>query len=245
VTDENENPVEGQNPTEGQAMAQDPAADDDFQAAEYALGLAEGETLEGSKARLRSDTGFALRVAGWQERFAAITDSIAPVQPGKKVKRAILAELFPKQKVPLLDRLWVWKGFTIAALVLAAYVAFPTLRPSETVASDTVYATQLTGESTLEVLAVVNADAGEIALRKLAGFAPEGRVLELWAILPDQAPVSLGVLPDSDTGRVALPEAYRSVAAQITLAITDEPPGGGPNGAPTGAIMAAGVVSEL
>ena len=34
-------------------------------------------------------------------------------------------------------------------------------------------------------------------------------------------------------------------AAQITLAITDEPPGGAPGGVPTGEVMAAGAVAEL
>ncbi|MGB3243828.1 MAG: anti-sigma factor [Sulfitobacter sp.] len=224
---------------------QNPAEDDDFLAVEYVLGLSDSEALEECIRRLRSDSAFAARVAGWQERCVAMTDDIAPVAPRKKVKQAILAELFPKKSVPLLDRLWVWKGFTIASLVLAGYVAFPTLRPSDPVLPDTVYATQLRGDSALEVLAVLDPAGGEIALRRLVGEAPDGRVLELWAILPDQAPISLGVIPQGEAVRVALPEALGAVATQITLAITDEPPGGAPNGAPTGSVMAAGAVSEL
>ena len=37
----------------------------------------------------------------------------------------------------------------------------------------------------------------------------------------------------------------RSQAAQITLAISDEPVGGSPAGAPTGDVLAAGAMSEL
>ncbi|MCP3878759.1 MAG: hypothetical protein GY701_10270, partial [Sulfitobacter sp.] len=85
----------------------------------------------------------------------------------------------------------------------------------------------------------------EIALRRVSGAANEGRVLELWAILPDQAPVSLGVLPDSETTRILVPAELRSQAAQITLAISDEPVGGSPTGAPTGDVLAAGAMSEL
>ena len=70
-------------------------------------------------------------------------------------------------------------------------------------------------------------------------------MLELWAILPDQAPVSLGVLPDSETTRILVPAELRSQAAQITLAISDEPVGGSPTGAPTGDVLAAGAMSEL
>lgn len=222
-----------------------PERDDDFLAAEYVLGLAEGDVMAAIKARLRDDPSFATHVALWQERFVAMTDDIAPVAARKKVKRAVLTQIFPKASVPLLDRLWVWKGITVAALVLAAYVAFPTLRPSDPALPDTVYATQLRGDSALEVLAVVDPNGGEIALRTLAGSAPEGRVLELWAILPDQAPVSLGVLPQGDAVRIALPEVYAVVVRQLTLAITDEPVGGAPDGVPTGSIMAAGTVSEL
>ena len=222
-----------------------PADETDAQAAEYALGLAEGDDLQAAQARVRSDQGFAARVAGWQERFVAMTDTIAPVAPAKRVKKALLAQLFPKQKVALLDRLWVWKGFTIAALFLAAYVAFPSLRPEPQLTGGTVYATQLQGDSTLAVLAVFDNAQGDIALRRLSGDAPQGRVLELWAILPDQDPISLGVLPQTDTARVALPQELAALAAQITLAITDEPPGGGPNGAPTGNVMAIGPLTEI
>jgi anti-sigma-K factor RskA len=69
--------------------------------------------------------------------------------------------------------------------------------------------------------------------------------LELWAILPGQAPISLGVLPDSETARILVPAALRSQAAQFTLAITDEPLGGSPTGGPTGDVLAAGPMTTL
>jgi anti-sigma-K factor RskA len=218
--------------------------DPEYQAAEYALGLAEGDHLRSAQTKVQTDPGFAARVAGWQERFVAMTDSIAPVAPRRRVKKALMATLFPKQKVALLDRLWVWKGFTLAALVLAAYVSFPTLRP-EPVEDGTVYATQMQGDSTLQILAVLNPTEGAVTMRVLAGEAPEGRVLELWAILPEQDPLSLGVLPGGESVQLPLPADLAGVAGLITLAITDEPSGGAPEGVPTGSIMAIGAVSEI
>ena len=106
-------------------------------------------------------------------------------------------------------------------------------------------ATQTKGASTLEVLAVVDPSRGHIALRRLAGAVPRGRVLELSAILPDQAPISLGVLPDGDVTRVSLPAGLVPQIAQVTLAISKEPSGGAPDGAPTGGILSTGVVAAL
>jgi anti-sigma-K factor RskA len=97
----------------------------------------------------------------------------------------------------------------------------------------------------LELIAVVDPAAGDIALRRLAGGAPADRVLELWAILPEQAPISLGVLPETEVARVNLPADLADRTPLMTLAITDEPPGGAPEGSPTGEIRAVGAVNEL
>lgn len=218
---------------------------EDALAAEYVLGLASDDVLEQAQTRTAHDAAFAQRVASWQERLATLTDSIKPVNPPKKLKRKLLKILFPKVSVPLLQRLWIWQGIAVCALVLAAYLATPLLQPDSTDVPRDVFATQMTStDFDLQVLAVVDTK-NSIALRRLAGAAPAGRVLELWAILPDQAPVSLGVLPDGETARVPLPRAMADQIASITLAITDEPVGGAPRGVPSGEIRAAGVISAL
>lgn len=219
--------------------------DDDFLAAEYALGLTEGEMLARIQQRIVTDIGFAARVAGWNERLVAMTDDIVPVSPSKRAKKALMARLFPKVYVPLMQRLWVWKGITFAAIALLAYIAMPLLRPPAPDAVAPLYATQMSGESTLQVLAVADTTRGDLALRRVAGGAPEGRVLQLWALLPDQAPISLGVLPEDDVTRVALPADLLAQIDVLTLAISEEPQGGAPDGVPTGSILAVGEVSAL
>ncbi len=222
-----------------------PPQDDEFLAAEAALGLTPADTVDEVRSRLRRDAGFASRVAGWQERFVALTDDIKPVAPHRRVKKALTARLFPKAFVPLMQRVWVWKGISFASIALLAYMAMPLLRPDVPDVPPTLYATQLKGDSALEVLAVVDPARGDVALRRVAGFAPQGRVLELWAILPEQAPISLGVIPDGDVTRVALSAEVLGQIDLVTFAISDEPQGGAPDGAPTGSIMAVGAVSAL
>lgn len=219
--------------------------DDDFLAAEYALGLTEVDRLSQIQQRVVTDPGFAARVAGWHERLVAMTDDIAPANPSKRAKKELMARLFPKSHVPLMQRLWVWKGIAFAAIALLAYIAMPMLQPPVPEDVAPLYATQMSGESTLQVLAVADTARGDLALRRVAGGAPDGRVLELWALLPDQAPISLGVLPDDDVTRVALPADLLAQIDVLTLAISEEPQGGAPDGAPTGSILAVGEVSAL
>jgi anti-sigma-K factor RskA len=222
-----------------------PEDDDTLLAAEYALGLIDGEELSVTHARAARDAGFAAHVARWQERLVAMTDGIAPVAPPKRAKKTLMARLFAKERVTFLQRLWVWKGISFAAIALVAYLAMPLLRPAPE-QPGAVYATSMAAEdSTLQMLAVVDPARGDIALRRVAGGAPAGRVLELWALLPERAPISLGVLPEGDVARVALPADLAADVAQITLAVTDEPTGGAPEGVPTGTILAVGAVAEL
>ncbi|MGR3474140.1 MAG: anti-sigma factor [Sulfitobacter sp.] len=223
-----------------------PAGDDDLLAAEVALGLLEGEDRVAARARLLQDRDFSRSVADWQERFVAMTDDIAPVAPPAKLRRTLMSRLFAARQVPLMQRLWLWQVISVAALATVAFLALPVLREAPVQSPGEVYATRMAAEdSALELLAVMDMSRGDIALRRVSGTAPEGRVLELWAILPDRAPISLGVLPEGEVNRVVLPADLAPEAAQITLAITDEPPGGAPDGAPTGTIMAAGTVAEL
>lgn len=223
-----------------------PPEDDAFLAAEYALGLSEGEDLANAWFKLANDRQFAIKVAAWQESFARLTDDIAPVKPPRKIKKKLLKDLFPKQQVPLLERLWVWKGISFAAIGLLAYLAIPMLRPAPPEVQVPILAAQLKGQAgPLELLAIVEAGSNEVGLRRVAGAAPEGRVLELWAILPEQPPLSLGVLPQAEVMRIALPDVLSGQLGQITLAITDEPIGGAPGGSPTGEIRALGALEEI
>ena len=225
---------------------QDTPPDDDLMAAELVLGLASADDQVAARRRMATDAGFAERMVFWQERFAAMTDAIAPVKPSAKLKKKMLARVFPKPRVSVLQRVWLWQGVSIAALLFAGYLGVQLLQINTgPVTQPTVLAAQLVGETSgLQILAVVEPVKHEIALRRVSGQVAPNRAFELWAILPGQAPVSLGVLPEQETVRVLVPEALRSQAAQITLAISDEPLGGSPTGAPTGDVLAVGQVID-
>jgi anti-sigma-K factor RskA len=105
----------------------------------------------------------------------------------------------------------------------------------------------------LAPLATIAASNGQVAwqievtgdhslLRAVAaeGVRPSpGRSFELWA-LPDNgdAPVSLGVLPDTGRAEHALSDRQRQALGRASkVAVSFEPAGGSPTGAPTGPVL--------
>ena len=220
--------------------------EDEILAAELVLGLLDQEGADLARARMAREVEFARLVTDWQERLVRITDDIRPKQPRAQVKQLIMNRVFPIRKTPILQRVWVWQTVSFAALAMMAFIGWLALQSPVQQQSETLYATQLTGENVpLQVLAVLDPVRGDVAINRVSGTARPGRSLELWAIVPDEAPVSLGVLPTIAKARVALPEALALRASEITLAISDEPAGGSQTGAPTGDVLAASPVSEL
>ncbi|MEX0341203.1 MAG: hypothetical protein AB3N06_01320, partial [Erythrobacter sp.] len=107
---------------------------DETLAAEYALGLLEGEELLAARARETSDAAFAIAVARWQERLAPLADDIDPRMPREEVWQRIEAELASDDGsadiVSLRRRLrrWQWAGgLSAAAAVVLAFLALPQL----------------------------------------------------------------------------------------------------------------------
>mgnify|MGYP003667249673 FL=1 len=225
----------------------DTAPDDEMLAAEMVLGLASEQDTAAARQRMASDAAFSTKVVFWYERMTALTDDIDPVKPPARVKKKLFAQVFARQKVSILQRVWLWQGVAMASLLFAGYLGVQLLKvTTHPDIPPPVLAAQLDGDSSpLRVLAVLEPVKNEIALRRVAGEPVPNRSFELWAILPDQAPVSLGVLPDSETTRVAIPPSWRDQTAQMTLAISDEPIGGSPTGAPTGDVLAIGAMTNL
>ncbi len=69
------------------------------------------------------------------------------------------------------------------------------------------------------------------------------RVLELWAVPPQGTPRSLGLISTNGVTvvpRDKLPKRVLESANTSALAVSVEPPGGSPTGAPTGPVVFAG-----
>lgn len=210
--------------------------DDAVLAAEYALSLLEGEELAAAEARMATDRDFAAEVAQWQAHFAELETETDPVAPPARVKRRLVAQVNGQP-----GRRWLRSTFGglagLAAAAGLAFVVFQTdlLTPQPEFEAQ---ATLAANDRDFEVVASYDAETLTLWLERLAGDpGANARAIELWAIPQGGAPVSLGVVPEEKAWQVVLRADLAGRA--LTLALSDEPRGGSPTGAPTGAVVAA------
>jgi anti-sigma-K factor RskA len=104
--------------------------------------------------------------------------------------------------------------------------------------------TEAGGPALTSFVASVSADGRALVARPLQPVAlAAGRVLELWAVPPQGAPRSLGLVSAAGATvirRDRLPAALLDGRNTAALAVSVEPPGGSPTGVPTGPVVFAG-----
>jgi anti-sigma-K factor RskA len=220
-----------------------PASD----AAEYVLGVMTAAERQAFAKRLADDAALRADVVYWENRLASLADDVKPVSPPTSVYATLERRLFAEHaqsKPGLLQSLGFWRGLSFASLAAAvALSAILLTQPRGDGEATSTLIAELAGETKTVRLAVAyDSAAGALNVNRVEGTAAQGRVFELWLIEGGNAPVSLGVLPADARGTVNIPEQLRAKLPNAVLAISDEPTGGSPTGAPTGAVLATGQV---
>jgi anti-sigma-K factor RskA len=218
---------------------------DNILAAEYALGVLQGQARLDFERRLVGNPALAATVRMWDEHFVSFAEDIAPVAPPKHIANALESRLFATPKPSLWSSLGFWRGLAMASLAAAVTLGAWNLRsPTETPAGALV--AQVAGETNaVKLVAYYDETKGELRLNRTDGTPATGRSFELWLIAGQDAPVSMGVLPDAAAGKILVPTNLRSKLKDGTLAISDEPTGGSKTGAPTGAVLATGSLTAV
>jgi len=248
--------------------------DDPVIAAEWALGLLEGEELLAARGKYATDPAFAWRKEWWDNWFAPWTDEMAgAAEPGDHVWQGIAARVGTPADAgtdtPVVNnggevielkarvRRWQWvAGITSAAAALAlAVLAFapgnaPVTAPGEAppqLAAAPMVATVPIGETGLR-LDVTYIPESEKMLIAAIGLTADGvHDHELW-LVPDNggAAHSLGVVTPGSVRSMSVPA---EVTAQLhngsRLILTREPIGGKPEGVDAGPVVAEGAFSQV
>lgn len=219
-------------------MKRDEPENLDLLAAEYVLGTLAGGARRSFERRLSREPFVGARVRAWEDRFALLALRLAPVAPSPAVWDSIARRTAGE------PRGGRWRALAAAAAAIAVlgfgWVLWQELRPREPQAT-AVLAT----EAGAELWRVAYAADGESIEVEAVGRVeyPAGRARELWALPADAAPVSLGLMPAAGEARLALDDRQRAALALATnVAVSDEPAGGSPTGAPTGTVL---YVAEL
>ena len=211
-------------------MKRDEPENLDLLAAEYVLGTLTGSARRAFARRRERDPFVDRRVRAWEERFAALTLRLQPVAPSPTVWAAIERRIGARMPAG-------WRALAAAIAAFAVlglgWLLWQELRPPQ--------ATAVLASETGDLLwrLEVAADGKHVEIETVGEVRhPEDRSLELWALPPDVAPVSLGLMPEAGRARLALNDRQRAALADAAnIAVSDEPRGGSPTGAPTGAVL--------
>jgi anti-sigma-K factor RskA len=227
--------------------------DDDFNAAEFALGtLDSGERATLSARRLR-ERELDAAITAWERRLAPLSESIPPLEPPRDFLEDIEARIDTGAQgddpaaatvVDLTRRLRRWRFNALAASALAAALAIGIgLRESTRIAQPHEFVAVLQKSADAPAFVVtVNLDTRDLTVRPVAAPPQAGKAYELW-IINDKlgAPRSLGVIDQANlTANPSLSRFDRAIVEGATYAVTIEPPGGSPTGAPSGAPVFVG-----
>ncbi len=221
--------------------------DDDFAAAEYALGTLDPAERATLAARRLREPELDQAIRAWEARLAPLAEATPAIEPPQNLLAAIEARVRPgsgaaqppaadSSVVALRRSVMRWRTAAIAASVVAGLLAIGFIaREATREALPRQYVAILQKDAASPAFEVtVNLDKQELTVRPVAAQTPPGKAYELWIIDPKLgAPRSLGVI--GETPRAANLAAYdRAVVENATYAVTVEPPGGSPSGQPSG-----------
>lgn len=224
-------------------------------AAEYVLGTLQGPARRRFEALLAADAGLRRTVAAWERRLTPWSAAVAPVPVPRHVWDGIRQRLGFVPPAPAGGGLWRWWALAstgLAAALAVLLVLPPAVAPvSPPVATPQAVAPAwrdmaVLGDDKAQAVWIVRTreDGGELQFSGLANVEiPAGHDIELWAVPAEGAPLSLGVIRRDGprAARVAVDaEARARLARGVALAVSLEPAGGSPTGAPTGPVLWSG-----
>lgn len=216
---------------------------------EYLLGTLRGAARARFERACTEEPRVALRLQHWQQVFTPQPSEAFRMQPAPRTWQRIAHDLdLRRYRQPWFARVGLWRGWALtataaltvwlgASLLERAPVA-PVMHPIATLAS---------GEGAGPVVASLSDDGRWLQLAPSRPvLAASTQSYELWLLPPDgSAPVSVAVLGQL-SAQVPIPVALVGrLQAGARLAVSVEPAGGSPTGAPTGPVILVGAIDAV
>jgi len=216
-------------------------------AADYVAGTLRGPARRRFEGLLPSHPGLRSAVSAWQLRLMPLTQSVAPIEPPpwlwKRIEERLGGTAPAAQaaaKPGWWQELFLWRGVsafaTIAAISFAILFASP--QPVQPPVVVVLAATSGPTQGQGSFVAGISPDGRAVVTRPIVPVSVQAdRSLELWALRGEAAPKSLGLISEAQPSVV---QRNRLPEGATGLAVSLEPPGGSPTGAPTGPVLFAG-----
>ena len=243
---------------------------DDLLTAEFALGVLDGDQHRDALQRLAEDHEFAASVDAWSVLLASMIIDTPAVPAPAAAREKILTRIFgaspPLRKTQSAGEkitratkearqaaaLIFWKGATaaFAALALVALglsaILITDARPERNRFS--LVATLVPPEAPSILSVRINPETGALEIVDAAlqqALETADQATELWLIPEGGPPQSLGLINSVGSSSLAVANLLRGeLRPGSILAISVEPLGGSPTGAPTGPVIAIGALRE-
>lgn len=209
---------------------------DDVLAAEYVLGLLDGDDWQAAKARSSVDGNFAALVQAWETRLAPLNELYEEADAPDLLPQ-IEAQLFPAPQHRS-RKSWLWGLLSGAVVAAAIGVALLVFVPSAPPTGPVLQAELVAQDRDLVLQARFDAATTQLNVTLRGQDAGADLDYELWVIDESEIPRSLGVVRGAE---LALPA---ELAQGQVLAISLEPAGGSPTGLPTGDVLAVAELTE-
>ncbi|MEK8048387.1 anti-sigma factor [Ideonella margarita] len=216
-------------------------------AANYVLGTLRGAARRRLETLLPAHPSLRQAVNRWQDALVPLASTVPPVAPTAAVWTRLETRLFGAAEAPLSwwQRLLPWRAATgvatAAALVMGVALSIPPPAQSPVVIVMSPNEAAAAGPALLskaKFVASVSGDGRALVLKPLDALPLDaGRALELWAVPAQGAPRSLGLVAGDHSTQVLRAKLLKDTAA---FAVSVEPDGGSPTGAPTGPIISVG-----
>ena len=231
----------------------------DLLAAELAARLIDGEECAEAEALARTDPAFAAAVARWRGRLAPMLEEVAPVDAPQRAWPRIEAAIAPASEPPhsnvvqLRRKVNLWRGYSLAATAIAASLALVLLaRPGSApqpleAPRPTLVAMMGAQDGPARLVATYDPSTRRLIVAAAAGMAPAaGHAHELW-LIPAKGgkPHPMGIVSATAPNKMDVPMPQAAdVREGAVFAISVEPPSGSPTGAPTGPVIARGMLTR-
>lgn len=214
-------------------------------AAEYVLGTLRGPARARFAVMLQADPALAAVVRRWEDFLTPLALDVAPVEPRARVWQAIEARISTRSAAKsgsIWSSLDFWRvaGVGLASVVVALLLVLMTPRAPE---GPMMVAVLATPEQVPRLVVEQHADMMKIRVVKPWTTAP-GVSLELWAIGQDGKPRSLGLVASHQDTDMPMPHDHAKMKGAMTIALSREPKGGSPTGAPTGPVLCSGPLAK-
>ncbi len=221
----------------------------DMRAAEYVLGTLDADERREFQRELDADPQARAAVAAWEKRLAPLASLAAEAPPPaglwSRIEGALPAAEAPPaiadNVVALRRAAKNWRRAAIFSGALAAALAIfvvdrEMLAPPQ---AGMFFAAVNRGGNEPALIVRVDMATRTVYVRPVSAETPPGKSLELWVIPPGEKPKSMGLV-SSASERLSAPKGIPIEKA--VFAVSVEPPGGSPTGAPTGPVVYSGAL---